>query len=123
MFTPGIANANRMVQERGPRYCIVGTIQRGSFYVAYSDTAEGAERQREFAEESDYYQITVHPPEGSIDLVALGRARKDAKRKFDEATAILRAGVLRALEEGRAEAEVARQAGVDRMTVRSWAGK
>lgn len=65
----------------------------------------------------------VDPPVGSIDLAKLGRERMDAKRAFEEKTAILRAGVLRALGEGRAEAEVARTAGVDRMTVRKWAGK
>jgi hypothetical protein len=58
-----------------------------------------------------------------MDLAKLGQERRDAQRALDEKTAILKAAVLRALEKGRAEAEVARTAGVDRMTVRKWAGK
>jgi DNA invertase Pin-like site-specific DNA recombinase len=53
----------------------------------------------------------------------LGRARPEARRDFDEKTSILRAAVLRAVEENRAEAEIAREAGIDRMTVREWSGK
>ncbi len=65
----------------------------------------------------------MHAPAGSVDLAELGRVRSEARRALDEKTTILRAAVLRALEDGRAEAEVAREAGVDRMTVREWAGK
>lgn len=116
-------HAYDMVNERGPRYAVIGHIRQGESEVRYGDTAEVAERIRESHERSGYYQIHVYPPVGSIDLGKLGRDRDAAKRAFDEATAILRAAVLRALDEGRAEAEVARTAGVDRMTVRAWAGK
>lgn len=118
--------ARRQVDERGPFYAITGTIRPGEARTQYADTAEAAERIREKFEDPDqwgYRQVRVYPPVGSVDLAALGRARDDARRAFDEATATLRAGVLRALEDGRAEAEVARAAGVTRMTVRSWAGK
>ncbi|MCW2765686.1 MAG: hypothetical protein JWO11_1645 [Nocardioides sp.] len=118
-----LSRALEQVEQRGPRYAVMGTIRRDEMALAYADTAEAAERTRERYEEDGYRQVRVHPPQGSIDLSALGRDRADAKRVLDEKTAILRAGVLRALEENRAEAEVARQAGVDRMTVRSWAGK
>lgn len=122
MWYPNPA-AYQMIQERGPRYAVIGSIRQGESAVNYTDTAEGAEKYRQSYEDSGYYQIKVHPPVGSIDLAKLGRARADAKRAYDQQTEILRAGVLRALEDGRAEAEVARTAGIDRMTVRTWAGK
>lgn len=50
------------------------------------------------------------------DLQALGQARRDS-------IAALKAGVLEALAAGMSEQEAARRAGVDRMTVRAWAGK
>lgn len=118
--------AHQRVKERGPRWAVWGQIRQGEARVDYADTADQAEMIREWFENPDgcgYYQVRVHAPDGSVNLATLGRERADAKRKFDEATAVLRAGVLRALEEGRAEAEVARTAGVDRMTVRKWAGK
>lgn len=117
------SGARQMIDDRGPRWAVVGTIRQGDHRVEYADTGEQAERIRDHYERDRYYQIQVHAPQGGIDLAALGRARAAAKKALDEATDILRAGVLRALEDGRAEAEVARTAGVDRMTVRSWAGK
>lgn len=122
MWYPNPA-AYQMIQERGPRYAVIGSIRQGESAVNYTDTAEGAEKYRQSYEDSGYYQIRVHPPVGSIDLAKLGRDRADANRDFGEKTAILKAAVLRALEEGRAEAEIARTAGIDRMTVRTWAGK
>lgn len=115
--------ARSRVANRGPRYAVYGQIRQGEAITTYADTAERAERVREQYEETGYYTIKVHPPEGSINLAGLGATRNAAKVAFDEATSILKAGVLRALEEGRAEAEIARTAGVDRMTVRTWAGK
>ncbi|MEU3455551.1 hypothetical protein ABZ671_18415 [Micromonospora sp. NPDC006766] len=111
------------VKDRGPRWAVYGQLRPQEARTEYADTAERAEKIREDFEEKGYYQVQVHPPVGSVDLAKLGRERTDAKRVLDEKTAILRAGVLRALEEGRAEAEVARTAGVDRQTVRKWAGK
>jgi hypothetical protein len=86
-------------------------------------SAERAERAAICGENPTHNVVRLAPLDESSELVGLGRARQDAKRAYDEATAVLRAGVLRALEAGRAEAEVARAAGVDRMTVRDWAGK
>jgi DNA-binding CsgD family transcriptional regulator len=57
------------------------------------------------------------------ELEDAGRARAEAQNALDEKTKELKTEVLRALAEGRAEAEVARAAGIDRMTVRKWAGK
>lgn len=117
------SKALEMVAERGPRYCVTATIRPNEHSVDYAATAEVAEKLHESYEGSGCYQIRVYPPIGSVDLAKFGRERADAKRAFDEKTAILRAAVLRALEEGRTEAEVARTAGIDRMTVRAWAGK
>lgn len=119
-----IESAMNDLRERGPRWAVFGQIRSREARVQYADTAERAEAIRqEFEDTWGYRQVKVHPPVGSVGLAKLGRERADAKRVLDEKTAILRAGVLRALEDGRAEAEVARTAGVDRMTVRKWAGK
>ena len=111
------------VQQRGPRYAIIGSIRPDEARCEYAETAGAAERIRGDFTSQHYHQVQVYPPAGSVDLRALGEARRKARETFDEATAILRAGVLRALEDNRAEAEVAREALVDRMTVRAWAGK
>lgn len=59
----------------------------------------------------------------ATDLTAAGEDLRAARARLGEATETARAAALRALDEGRAEAEVARVLGVDRMTVRKWAGK
>ena len=61
--------------------------------------------------------------EPAADLAVLARDRDDAVAALDERTAILRAAVVRALEGGASEAAVARVAGLNRLTVRRWAGK
>lgn len=53
-------------------------------------------------------------------LAALAQARQDAQDTAKQATADLRDAVLRELRKGEAEAEVARRAQVNRMTVRKW---
>jgi hypothetical protein len=58
-----------------------------------------------------------------LDLEALARARAEAAAVLAERTAALRDAVLQALASGESEASAARRAGVDRMTVRKWAGK
>jgi hypothetical protein len=119
-----LTEARQQVDARGPRYAVIGKIRSDEARTEYADTGEQAERiRREFEQEWGYYQVHVYPPDGSLDLTSLATERRRAQTAEREATAKLRAGVLRALEAGRAEAEVARQAGVDRMTVRSWAGK
>lgn len=117
------SEAIRMVSDRGPRWAVYGQIRPGEARTSYAATAELAEKFRAEYEELGYYQVKVHPPTGSVDLAKLGRDLADARRVLAEKTEIVRAGVLRALDEGRAEAEVARTVGVDRMTVRKWAGK
>jgi DNA-directed RNA polymerase specialized sigma24 family protein len=121
---PTSTTAWKEVDERGPRYAVIGNIRSGEARVSYAYTGEQAEKIAEdFRDHWGYYQVKVHPPVGSIDLARFGEDRKAAQRVLDEKTSILRAAVNRASEEGRAEAEIARQAGVDRMTVRSWLGK
>jgi hypothetical protein len=115
---------NDFRRRRGPRYAVTWSVNTDMHEGTYTDTAELAEKVRAIALfEGHCYNVHVSAPEGSVDLAALGDARLKAKRAFDEATAFLRAGVLRALEDGRSESEVARSARVDRMTVRTWAGK
>lgn len=123
----GQQTALRRIERRGPRYAVYGIIRTGEARTEYADTAEQAEQIRasfEDPRDCGYKQVKVHPPEGSVNLEALGQARTKAKAAVEEATAVLRAGVLRAMEApGSSEAQIAREAGVDRMTVRKWAGK
>lgn len=67
--------------------------------------------------------MTSSSDDENVDLADLGHRRREARAALDTATEALRAGVLRALEGGMPEAEAARRAGVDRMTVRKWQGK
>lgn len=118
------AVAWKRIAERGPRYAVYRGLRAGQGVTDYYDTAPEAETAVErLRDEGGYYGIRIVPPDGAVDLVSLGQARAEARRAYDEATAVLRAGVLRALEEGFAEAGAARAAVVDRMTVRAWAGK
>jgi uncharacterized protein (DUF2336 family) len=55
--------------------------------------------------------------------VALAQRRAAARANLAKVTEQVRAAVLRELAAGQPEAAVARDAGVDRMTVRRWAGK
>jgi uncharacterized protein (DUF2336 family) len=59
----------------------------------------------------------------STRLVALAQRRAAARANLAEVTEQVRAAVLKELAAGQPEAAVARDAGVDRMTVRRWAGK
>ena len=52
-----------------------------------------------------------------------GRDYARALRRMERAKSVLREAVLNAVEDGHPEARIAREAGVDRMTVRSWQGK
>lgn len=53
----------------------------------------------------------------------IGRALEDARRALDQQMEYAREAALRAAKLGRPEAAVARDLGVDRMTVRKWVGK
>jgi hypothetical protein len=102
---------------------VSGTIRPGEFRVEYADTAEQAEWWRDTLARDEHYEIVMHPPEGSVDLPAIGVALAAARRALSEQMDIARAAALRAIDEERPEAAIARELGVDRMTVRKWAGK
>lgn len=116
------------INDRGGRYCITGTIRPNEYAYLYTDTSEQAEKTREDFEENWHYrQVRIHPPTVDMDvateLAKLGAQRRDLRAAEREATAKLRAMVLRAAARGFAEADIARRADVDRMTVRKWVGK
>jgi len=119
-------DAQKKLDARGPRWAIWIELDRDSAQVIYADTADRAEKLREhhLAEWSyNEQRVQLHLPAGSVSLTEAANEREEAKTAFNEKTAILKAVALQALEDGRAEAEVARGARVDRMTIRSWAGK
>lgn len=121
-----ITGMNEMVADRGPRYAVTGTIRRDEYAATYALDSAAAESMFEHYQTRGYRNVKVHvPTDGgvTIDLATYGRDRDDALRAAKEKTEILRAAILRAIEGGRAEAEVARSAGIDRMTVRDWNGK
>jgi hypothetical protein len=118
-----LTNALKMIAERGPRFAVKGSIRPNEARVEYAATGERAEQIADRLRAEGHYQVQVYTPEGSIDLTKLGKGLADARELVRERTEILKAAVHRAHEDGRAEAEIARQAGVDRMTVRSWLGK
>jgi hypothetical protein len=117
------AHMLELVAARGPRWAVSATIRPNEHRVDYCLTRDAADARAEQLRGEKHYQIQVHPPEGEVDLARLGQDRADASVVLAERTAVLRAGVLRALEAGDSEVSVARTAGVDRMTVREWAGK
>ena len=122
------ADINKAVAERGARYCVTATIRQGEFAYSYADTGDAAEKiSDDYQETWGYRSIRIHPPVFDVDLAAeltkLGRERADLKQAEREVTAKLRATVLRAAEHSFAEADIARRANVDRMTVRKWLGK
>jgi hypothetical protein len=61
--------------------------------------------------------------ERRLSLADAAEEFREARTRTNEATSLLRDAVLRELAAGHPEAAVARTAGVDRMTVRKWAGK
>lgn len=120
-----LADALRAVDARGPRYCVQAEAG-GAFTVSFHLDSASAEAKCDQLEDEGGWRFTVHPPRVAgfdIDLAGYGRDRLQAQAALAEATGILRAAVLRATELGRAEAEIARAAGVSRMTVRAWTGK
>lgn len=117
------AHMSELVAARGPRWAVSATIRPGEHRIDYCLTRDSADATAERLRAEKHYQVKVHPPAGEVDLAKLGRDRADASVVLAERTSILRAAVLRALEAGDSEVSVARTAGVDRMTVREWAGK
>jgi hypothetical protein len=115
--------ANARLRDRGPRWAVSAGIRQGESRVDYCDTAEAAELRREVLIEEGHYQVRVWPPAGAVDLPPIGRTLAAARRAEREQADLARAATLRAAEEGRPEAAIARELGVDRMTVRKWLGK
>lgn len=124
----GYTGLQQAIEDRGARYCVTGTIRPGEFAYRYADTGDAAEEIREdYQDNWRYHSIRIHPPVFDTDiateLAKLGRQRAELKQAEREVTAKLRATVLRAAEHSFAEADIARRADVDRMTVRKWLGK
>jgi|SRR5687768_2189061 len=118
--------ARQELDARGPRYAVWVELGKDEAQVIYADTATQAEtiRENRLAEYSGNEQrVRLYPPAVSVSLTEAASEREQAKKVFSEKTAYVKALALQALEGGRAEAEVAREARVDRMTIRSWAGK
>lgn len=132
-ITPGLirgsGNSLAFQDARGPRYSIVGTIRKGEFYGSYAGTSEAAEAEANRMTELGYYQVKIVAPAGAVNLRELAFERTIAREAEREATAKLRAGVLRRAEQMQEEggqvneSALAREASVDRMTVRQWLGK
>jgi transposase len=57
------------------------------------------------------------------ELEKVGRKLRSARKSAQDALVAAQAAALVALAEGATEVEVAKSLGVDRMTVRKWAGK
>jgi hypothetical protein len=122
----GFKALDEILGDRGPRYVVVGTIRAGEFATQYTLTSDAAEKIFKMYQDDGYRNVKVHVPDVpgvNIDLRWYGLELTEARRVVEEKTEILRAAVLRAAEAGRAEAEIARVAGIDRMTVRKWLGK
>jgi hypothetical protein len=119
-------SARQQLAERGPRWAIWIETGRHHAEVHYADTAAQAEKLREIhlADWSHNEQrVQLYPPAEAMSLGRAASQRLKAETAFKKKTAILKTVVLQALAQGRSEAEVARSAGVDRMTIRAWAGK
>lgn len=116
-------NAYGEVQKRGPRWAVSAGIRSGESLVEFYATAELAEQARERLIADGFYQVQVWPPEGAINLAVINRNLAAARTQLAEQMDIARAAANRAAEERRPEAAIARELGVDRMTVRKWIGK
>jgi hypothetical protein len=115
-----------MKERRGWLYLVIGTLRPGEFRVWKAFTGAEADTFAQEMVAGGLWGIQVVAPVGAPgldDVRKLGRERTEARRRAGEATMQLRAAVLAALAGGHTETEVAAAAGVDRMTVRSWAGK
>lgn len=58
-----------------------------------------------------------------LTLIELGRRRSELRERLDEVTALIKPMALAELAGGKPEAQVARESGIDRMTLRKWQGK
>lgn len=117
------AEMSTLVAARGPRWAVTAKASPNRHVIRYCETAETAEEKRREFLASNYYMITVRTPVVSADFAALRAEREEAQAALADVMDRIRAGVATALAAGRSEVEVARCFGVDRMTVRKWAGK
>lgn len=118
-----LAAALDQIASRGPRFAVVGTIRRDELRLEFADTSARAEEIADRMRGDRLHQVRVHVPVGDPDLGAIGRALAAARMAERDAAALARAAALRADEAGTPEAAIARELGVNRMTVRSWLGK
>jgi hypothetical protein len=58
-----------------------------------------------------------------LTLIELGRRRTELRERLDEVTALIKPLALAELAAEKPEAQVARESGIDRMTLRKWQGK
>lgn len=58
-----------------------------------------------------------------LTLAELGSRRTELRERLDEVTALIKPLALAELASGKPEAQVARESGIDRMTLRKWQGK
>lgn len=58
-----------------------------------------------------------------LTLEELGRRRTELRERLAEVTELIKPRALAELEAGKSEVEVARESGIDRMTLRKWQGK
>lgn len=116
------AERDAAIAARGPRrYAISATIAPDHYEVAYAATLEQAHATARDMERLGRYDVQVYVPDYPASLLAvhesglrLAAARKALQKEMERLTAAVRA----ALDEGQSESELARQAGVDRHTIR-----
>lgn len=68
-------------------------------------------------------RVPTYGPEALAPITEAGEALRAARAAEAEALAHVRALVLRGYADGLTERDMAKAAGVDRMTVRAWLGK
>lgn len=121
-----VQSLQRMQAKRGPHYLVHGADRRNEPIARYADTLDEAERIAERMRTDGLRQVQVLPPREQItldDVSRYGDAYSRAQDAAEGAKATLRAAVHRAVESGASESEIAREAGITRMTVRAWIGK
>lgn len=119
---------DEMKRDRGPRHLVYGTIRRDEFEAAYATSAAQAEELEARMRAAGRRNVRVLAPGTADDdhaevlrsAAMMWRVARDAEIDLRQQ---LTAAVVTAVGQGMAESEAARRAGVDRMTVRKWAGK
>ena len=122
-FPVSTADLRQAENDRGPRYFVSYRTEPGQYCYCYCATADMADRTAERFRE-DYRQVRITLP---VDLVPLGeqtrqlgknrRARAAAEH---DATAKLKAAVVRLVAMKVSVEQAAQLAGVDVATVSNW---